>query len=66
MEAIAKADRQFEHAAVCGKDEDVSGRVENCGADFTVLKVALHRLADFRGQGVVEIARNGIPNVLAF
>jgi hypothetical protein len=65
VEALAVAEWKLEDAVIGGEDEDVACGIEDGGADFAVLEVALHVGACGFVEGIVQIAGDLVPDVAA-
>jgi hypothetical protein len=65
VKSLAVAEWKLEDAVIGGKDEDVACGVEDSGADFAVLEMALHIGACGFIEGVIEIAGDLVPDVTA-
>ena len=65
MQPFAKAKRQLKHPLVRSKNQDIPRRIQDRRTDFAMLQVPLHLFQNIRWKGLVQIAGDVRPNMLA-
>jgi hypothetical protein len=64
VKAIAETDRELEDTFIRRKDKNVTRGIKNCRAYLAMFQVPLNQFSCFGRQGIVQIARDVVPNVL--
>lgn len=65
MQTLTEVERQFEHAIVGHKHDDVACGVKDRGADFASRQMALNLCAHLGVERVVNVLGNVVPDVAA-